>query len=653
MKPQLRFEQQKMRVSPVGEEASVPDFLGSKIMQNNLEFELDETDEIYEAYGKCSNSYPYRQYVSYNRELMEQDVKTAVLENDFLKAVFLPEFGGRLWELTDKRTGKNLIYTNDVIRFSNLAIRNAWFSGGVEWNVGIIGHTPLTADSLYTARLEDEAGNPVLRMYEYERLRGVEYQMDFWLGEGDRYLNCRMRIVNTSKEIIPMYWWSNMAVPEYENGRIVVPAEEAFTSMDGRVFKVDIPKVKGVDVTRYGEIPAQIDYFFHIPKESPKYIANLNKDGYGLLQFSTQRLQGRKLFSWGHKKGGDHWQKFLTEDAGSYVEIQAGLGKTQYGCIPMPPHSAWEWLEQYGSVSVETKEMSGSFEDLRGHMTDYVSRELADTDLENRLVKSQCMAKSKGTLVLEGSSYGALKNVQRQMDGDRSLSPHLEYHLTDEKKRWIDFLQTGVFFQQHPEDRPDDFMCDEEFYACLKETVKDVNAGNWYAHYQLGAMHMQHCAYKKAREEWKESFRLQENAWACHGLACVYLLEGEKEKAAKWMKRGLSIRISTVSTDLPYVKEGFKILLSADAYEEILRFYELLAEEMQEESRIRYDYLKALGNCGKWDEVRSYLESHPEYMLDDLREGEDSVSELWMETHLRICGESTCEVPAQWDFDSL
>lgn len=340
MKPELRFEEQVMEVSPKGEEASVPDFIGSSIMQNNLEFSLEETDEIYEGYGKRSNSYPYRQYLMYNRQLTKKQVKTAILENDYLKAVFLPEFGGRLWELIDKTTGKNLLYTNDVIRFSNLAIRNAWFSGGVEWNVGIIGHTPLTAEQLYTARLCDEEGNSALRMYEYERVRGIEYQMDFWLGETDRYLNCRMRIVNSSGEVTPMYWWSNMAVPEYQEGRVVVPASEAFTSTNGKAYKVEIPTVNGVDITRYGKIPSQIDYFFHIPKESPKYIANLNKDGYGLLQFSTQRLQGRKLFSWGHKRGGDRWQEFLTETAGSYVEIQAGLGKTQYGCIPMPPHSA-------------------------------------------------------------------------------------------------------------------------------------------------------------------------------------------------------------------------------------------------------------------------------------------------------------------------
>ena len=61
---------------------------------------------------------------------------------------------------------KNLLYTNDVLRFSNLAIRNAWFSGGVEWNISLIGHTPFTTEPLYTAVTKTEAGAPVLRFYE-------------------------------------------------------------------------------------------------------------------------------------------------------------------------------------------------------------------------------------------------------------------------------------------------------------------------------------------------------------------------------------------------------------------------------------------------------------------------------------------------------
>ena len=132
MQPVLTFGEMKLRTVELGQQSSVPDLLGEMILQNNLKFELDEKDEIYEAYGRKATVYPYRQQNGYTRKLSEQKVRTAVLENDWLKAVFLPEYGGRLWKLWDKEAERDLLYTNDVLRFSNLAVRNAWFSGGVE-----------------------------------------------------------------------------------------------------------------------------------------------------------------------------------------------------------------------------------------------------------------------------------------------------------------------------------------------------------------------------------------------------------------------------------------------------------------------------------------------------------------------------------------
>lgn len=650
MRPELRFEPRVMKVSPLGEAAGVPDLIGGKILQNDLKFFVDEEDELYEAYGTRKNSYPYRQYISYTRELKEREVKTAVLENDHLRAVFLPEYGGRLWELTDKEKGKNLLYTNDVIRFSNLAIRNAWFSGGVEWNVGMIGHTPFTVDRLYTAMLENEEGDPVLRMYEYERLRRVEYQMDFWIGKEDRYLNCRMRIVNSGSEVVPMYWWSNMAVPEYPSGRIVVPADEAYTGAGEKVSKVDIPEVDGVDITQYGNIPAQIDYFFNIPRENPKYVANIDSEGSGLLQFSTWRLQGRKLFCWGHKKGGKRWQEFLSESAGDYVEIQAGLGKTQYGCIPMPPHSAWEWMEQYGGISLKKEDARLPFEQLRDKVTRYVSGELENTRLEKKLIASKGMAFKKAELIYEGSGYGALENVRRKLAGERPLSEHLEYRsLKAGEMQWADFLETGLFFTRDPEEQPDDFMCDEIYYERLKETVKTKNAENWYARYQLGVMHIYNGENKKGKKELKKSWKLAENCWVCHGLSCAYIKEGSYEKAVKWLDRGIRLRID----DTSYVKEGMRLLLMAEGYEKAVELYGLLPSHLRKESRIIYDYLMALVHTGQQAKVYDYLSRHPEYVLEDLREGESSVSDLWKDVYKSVNGSAPEEIPEQWDFDSL
>ena len=73
MRPELRFETERMRGADLGEPCSVPDVLGEHILQNDLEFLLDEDDEIYEGYGRRKNAYPYRQYNCYTRELKEKE----------------------------------------------------------------------------------------------------------------------------------------------------------------------------------------------------------------------------------------------------------------------------------------------------------------------------------------------------------------------------------------------------------------------------------------------------------------------------------------------------------------------------------------------------------------------------------------------------
>src|SRR6185312_15830011 len=109
---------------------------------------------------------PYRLQDQYDRQRSPRPFKSIVLENDHLRAVFLPELGGRLWSLIHKPTNRELLFVNPVFQPANLAVRDAWFSGGVEWNVSIIGHCPFTCASLFAARVMRDDGTPMLRMYE-------------------------------------------------------------------------------------------------------------------------------------------------------------------------------------------------------------------------------------------------------------------------------------------------------------------------------------------------------------------------------------------------------------------------------------------------------------------------------------------------------
>ena len=643
MKPRLRFETKKIKGAKLGEQCSVPDILGEHILQNDLIFLLDEDDEIYEGYGRRQNAYPYRQYNGYTRQLEEIEVRIAVLENDYLKAVFLPAFGGRLWELWDRTTGENLLYTNDVIRFSNLAVRNAWFSGGVEWNIGIIGHTPLTTDALYVAQTQTDGGTPVLRMYEYERIRKVTYQMDFWLEEGERFLNCRMRIVNEGTDVVPMYWWSNMAVPEYEGGRVIVPAERAFTYADGKVFKVDVPLVDGVDITDYQKIPRSVDYFFDVPQEMPKYIANVNSDGYGLLQRSTRRLRGRKLFSWGNGTASNHWQEFLTEKAGRYIEIQAGLAKTQYGCLPMAPHTAWEWLEQYGAVRVSESAMRGGHKEREREVTALFEDSGCQLQMEQRQDDTSKMARSRAEIITPGSGYGAL--VPR---GKWTL--HLEFCLeSDSLQNWNTFFETGRLHCPDQTKAPDEFLIDGENLPFLLDTLREKNRENWYAHYQAGVGLIATGECERACRALSDSWRLEQTPWTCHALACAFLTLDDKENCGEWIERGLKMR----PDDIGYLKEGFKLLGFAGRPERLCRIYEGLSGKFREIGKLKFYYAQALHNLGRNEEAYRLLTENGGITIDDVREGEDALSSLWVEVVRSLGLRENVEVPYQYMFKAF
>lgn len=648
MIPVLSFGTETFTASPLGAAASIPDLNPGAPLQRTVSHFPDENDEIREGYGKLYASYPYRQYTCYRRSLEKKEMAAAVLENDYLKAVFLPGLGGRLWSLTDKKTGENLLYTNDVIRPSNLAFRNAWASGGVEWNMGVIGHSPFTMEQIYTARLEDESGLPVLRMYEYERIRKITYQMDFWLEEHSAFLHCRMSVSNQTGQVIPMYWWSNISAPEYEGGRVIAPAKDAYTSLGDGVRKFPAPFAGDIDVSFYKNIPNQIDYFFNIPEDAPKYIANLDKNGYGLLHMSTSRLKGRKLFSWGNNEGSDNWQHFLTEHAGRYVEIQAGLAKTQYGCIPMPPRTEWEWLELYGPIKTSPETASAPYTEAESDVRAVVQLNFQKLRPEQTLNDTKTLAEKKGTLLYSGSGYAALENAIREFNGEPGLSRHLEFSaLSGGCKELAEFLKTGIFPEYPVTDAPRDFLADDALHDRLAETIETTNKNNWYAWYQLGISYYTRGDAGRAKECLLVSNGIAENPWALHALAVSALQSGNEKPAASYIISGFSYR----KDDLSYAKETWRILLMCRSYDTVISLYESLPDGFQEESRIRFGYLKALSHIGREKEVLNYLE-HTDFVLDDLREGERALGELWRTVYKKVHGKDG-ELPRRYNFESL
>ena len=259
-------------------------------------FELDEEDGLFVNYGMVDYGFPYKAQDNYDRELCERPYPAVILENEHLRAIFMPCFGAKLYSLFDKDECRELLFVNDVVRPCHLGVRNAWMSGGVEWNCGYVGHNPFTCDWMHTARTRLEDGTPVLRFYQFERIRCIVYQMDVFLPEGSKLLYVRTRLVNPNFRVVPMYWWSNIAAPDAPGNRVIIPADSTFTARDSHPVKIRIPEYNGIDVTYPLDNVISIDYFWNIPQAERKFICQVDSKGYGLIQTSTRRLQGRKLF---------------------------------------------------------------------------------------------------------------------------------------------------------------------------------------------------------------------------------------------------------------------------------------------------------------------------------------------------------------------
>lgn len=158
------------------------------------------------SYGHIRAIYPYQLQDGYGRERTPQAMKVVVLENNLARAEFATDFGARLVSFVDKTTGRELLDKNPIFQPANLALRNAWFSGGVEWNIGMRGHSPFTCDPVYAGIVTDNDGAQTLRVWEYERIRRVFFEINFALSDSSPALHALVRVVNPLPTETPMYW---------------------------------------------------------------------------------------------------------------------------------------------------------------------------------------------------------------------------------------------------------------------------------------------------------------------------------------------------------------------------------------------------------------------------------------------------------------
>lgn len=611
-------------------------------VENLAELPADMRERV--TYGRLATTLPCLTQDGYGRERTPRALPVLVLENEHLRASVLPGLGGRLYSLLHKGSGRELLFRNPVWQPANLALRNAWFAGGVEWNLGSTGHTTLTCEPLHAAHVTGPDGTPVLRLWEWERTRDLVQQVDLWLPADSPWLCVGVRVRNPNAFDVPAYWWSNTAVPQAPGTRVVVPADRAWHYGYGRRLElVDVPHHGGVDLTYPMRHRASADFFFDLPADRRPWIAALDESGTGLLQASTERLRGRKLFVWGEARGGRRWQDWLAGGEGGhgYAEIQAGLAPTQMEHLRLPARAEWDWLEAYGLLEAPAEAVHDP-QWTRAHESvgAAVEEALPAAALDDRLAAWRRVADAEpAERLAAGSGWGALELRRAGRAGERPALPGTPFDdrtLTARQRPWLALLD-GALPSAEPAQPPGGTPVGPGWSELLEATGDD-----WLSAYHRGVARWHGGDRAGAVAAWQASLAAARTPWALRNLAVAAHTDGRPAEAAAAYREAVSL-----APDLRVLAvEVLETLLALDLAEDAAAVLAGLPAAVRVHGRVRLAEARIRVASGDPSGAEAILDEGVE--LADLREGAADVADVW-EAVQRALGTER-PVPAAYDF---
>lgn len=324
--------------------------------------------------------------VALNTQLpVTKTVRSVVMENEFLRLTFLPEFGGRLFQITFKPTNQDLFYNNRVLKPTNWGPSNqgGWLAvGGMEWALPVNEHgyewgvpwqATVSQDSNTITLVDTQANNR------------VRAEIQISLPAHAAYIIIRPRIVNPTPSAAKIQFWINAQIAlsakknVSPNTEFVLPTNRVFVHSTGNRFippsqvpsgdaqsaaaPVNWPSIAGRDMSWYSSWEDYLGLFVVNPTMS--FVGAYNHDAeLGLARiFQPQQVPGIKLFAFGPKfccRGQ------FSDDDSDYFELWGGLPRTFFSQddVILAPGETREWREYWlpfsrtGGLSYASREMA-------------------------------------------------------------------------------------------------------------------------------------------------------------------------------------------------------------------------------------------------------------------------------------------------------
>lgn len=279
--------------------------------------------------AKSSKIYPYHVFDAYSSQSVQKRWKVIKLENDYIEVYVLPEIGGKVWGAVEKSTGHEFIYKNEVVKFRNISLRGPWASGGIEFNFGVIGHSPSTASPVdYQIRRNDD-GSVSCIVGDMDLPSRTHWAVEIRLEQDKAFFETHATWYNTGPVAQSYYNWMTAAAEATEDLTFIFPGD-AYLEHNGKAAPWPIDE-KGRDLSRYVNNAFGSHKSYHILGSNNLMGGYYEQRRFGFGHWAlADEMPGRKLWIWSLGRDGGIWEDLLTDHDGQYIEFQAGRLLNQY-----------------------------------------------------------------------------------------------------------------------------------------------------------------------------------------------------------------------------------------------------------------------------------------------------------------------------------
>ena len=427
---------------------------------------------------KDSRLYPYHSFEGYSHEGFPKDWKVVKMENPHIEVYVLPEVGGKVWGAIDKSNGEEFIYRNEVMKFRNISLRGPWTSGGIEFNFGVIGHTPATATPVDYLTRSNPDGSVSTFVGGMDLPSRTHWRVEINLQKDRSSFDTYAKWYNPTPMIQPYYNWMTAAAFAQDDLELIAPGNQYLKhSGEARSWPIDD---QNRNISLYDNNRFEGHKSYHVVGAFNDFFGGYyHKDKYGFGHWARySEMPGQKIWLWALSRQGGVWEELLTDTDGQYIEFQAGRQLVQYSPgdhfnpikkAGFDPYSTDQWHESWFPIKA-----TGGMNEASQYGVMYVNK--TDNKIQ---VNVHSLAERKGEInILSGGEAIFSQQVKFQPMELNSFA--ILHETANEYEVVIDELDLHYYSNPNKLQLKRPFNTDPGVLAAVSKTDKQLNQGMEY-----------------------------------------------------------------------------------------------------------------------------------------------------------------------------